>query len=152
MSIAVRTAVMTDVDAIMSVEKTGISHPWTRDSIESLINDDNKVALVACDGEEVVGYVYASYVLDEAEIGNICLLPDRRGEGIGRMLMDAMAKFLLAKGVTKIFLEVEEGNAPALRLYGKCGFVMYNRRKDYYGEGRDALLYSAALNASSGQI
>ena len=36
-----------DADAIMNIEKTGISHPWIREDILSLINDDNKIALKA---------------------------------------------------------------------------------------------------------
>ena len=128
----------------MAVEKTGISHPWDKESIESVINDDNKICIVAVD-ESLVGYIYASFVLDEAEIGNICIVPECRGQGVGRSLIDAMLSDLKSRGVCKVFLEVESDNESAIRLYERSGFVNYNRRRDYYGPGRDALLYSLTL-------
>lgn len=143
MNINVCPAVLADVDAIMAVERTGIAHPWTKDSIEALINDDNKTALKACleDGT-LVGYVGYTYVLDEAEVGNICVLPEYRGMGVGRKLFDEGEKYLKQKEIKVIFLEVESDNEGAIALYEKCGFVKYNARRNYYGEGRDALLYS----------
>ena len=137
----IKEAKLTDVDAIMAIEKTGISHPWDKESIESLINDDNKIALVAFADDEAAGYIGASYVLDEAEIGNVCVKPELRGKGIGSALLKALIDTLEAKGVENIFLEVEDTNEPAISLYGKYGFMKYNMRKDYYGPCRDALLF-----------
>ena len=37
-----------DIEAIMALEKTGIAHPWTSDSIEGLITDHDKAGLKAC--------------------------------------------------------------------------------------------------------
>ena len=140
----IRPAVYGDVESIMAVEKTGISHPWDKESIESVINDDNKICIVAVD-ESLIGYIYASFVLDEAEIGNICIVPECRGQGVGRSLIDSMLSDLKSRGVCKVFLEVESDNASAIRLYERSGFVKYNQRRDYYGPGRDALLYSLTL-------
>ena len=140
----IRPAVYGDVESIMAVEKTGISHPWDKESIESVVNDDNKICIVAVD-ESLVGYIYASFVLDEAEIGNICIVPECRGQGVGRMLIDSLLSDLKSRGVCKVFLEVESDNESAIRLYERSGFVKYNQRRDYYGPGRDALLYSLTL-------
>ena len=140
----IRPAVYGDVESIMAVEKTGISHPWDKESIESVINDDNKICIVAVD-ESLIGYIYASFVLDEAEIGNICIVPECRGQGVGRLLIDSMLSDLKSRGVCKVFLEVESDNESAIRLYERSGFVKYNQRRDYYGPGRDALLYSLTL-------
>ena len=140
----IRPAVYGDVESIMAVEKTGISHPWDKEIIESVVSDDNKICIVAVD-ESLVGYIYASFVLDEAEIGNICIVPECRGQGVGRLLIDSMVSDLKSRGVCKVFLEVESDNESAIRLYERSGFVNYNRRRDYYGPGRDALLYSLTL-------
>ena len=140
----IRPAVYGDVESIMAVEKTGISHPWDKESIESVINDDNKICIVAVD-ESLIGYIYASFVLDEAEIGNICIVPECRGQGVGRSLIDSMLSDLKSRGVCKVFLEVESDNESAIRLYERSGFVKYNQRRDYYGPRRDALLYSLTL-------
>jgi ribosomal-protein-alanine N-acetyltransferase len=51
---------------------------------------------------------------------------------------------LAALGAHKVFLEVEEGNASALRLYRRAGFTEVGRRKGYYanptGEPATALV------------
>ena len=138
----VRDAAPADVDAIMDIESTGISHPWDRDSIEALINNVNKEALVvSTEGGQTVGYIGASYVLDEAEIGNICIYPEYRGKGLGRELLLSLESSLKAQGVHKIFLEVEAQNTGAIALYEHSGYQRYNVRSDYYGKGRDAILY-----------
>lgn len=134
-------AAIEDVDAIMEVEKTGISHPWTRESIAALIRDENKAAVKAEEDGKVIGYIGASYVIDEAEIGNICVMPGSRGQGIGRKLLEAMLSYLRTKEVATVFLEVESENVAAIRLYESFGFTCYNTRRGYYGPGRDALLY-----------
>lgn len=141
----IRPAVPSDVDAVMAVEKTGILHPWTRESIESVINDDGKICLASNEGDKLTGYIYASYVLDEAEIGNICVLPESRGQGTGKELLNQMLEALKEKDIRTVFLEVEADNAPAVRLYEKAGFIRYNERRDYYGSGKDALLYSVQI-------
>ncbi len=141
MSFDIRPAVLSDVDAIMAVEKTGISHPWDRASIESLIKDGNKTALVALSGQDVVGYIGASFILDEAEIGNVCVMPGMRGKGTGSALLKSLIEDLESKGVSSIFLEVEDNNTTAISLYTKFGFTKYNMRKDYYGPDRNALLF-----------
>ena len=139
-------AVITDVDSIMKIESSGIAHPWTRDSIEALINDENKIAMKAfLDDGSVLAYVGASYVLDEAEIGNICVLPEYRGMGVGKSLLNALMDELKSRGILTVFLEVESDNTNAIALYEKAGFTRYNSRKDYYGEGRDAMLYRRSL-------
>lgn len=141
----IRPAALSDVDAVMAVEKTGILHPWTRESIESVISDDGKICLASYEDEVLTGYIYASYVLDEAEIGNICILPKLRGQGIGKALLQKMLEALRGMEIKTVFLEVEADNAPAVKLYENAGFTRYNERRDYYGPGKDALLYSVQI-------
>jgi ribosomal-protein-alanine N-acetyltransferase len=57
---------------------------------------------------------------------------------------------LAGRGVRTIFLEVEENNQPARRLYDKGGFVVVGRRERYYkqanGEQLNALLMRRDLS------
>lgn len=146
----IREARLDEVDIIMEIEASGIRHPWSSDLIKSLISSDKKVALVAVDdGDLPVGYIGASYLFEEAEIGNICVLPKARGMGVGQLLMKALDDFMLEHQVEKIFLEVESDNMPAINLYEKNNYVKYNARSNYYGQGLDALLYVKILNDKS---
>jgi GNAT superfamily N-acetyltransferase len=52
-------------------------------------------------------------------IGGIGVAPERRGQGIGRLLMDAV----LAEAPGVVMLEVIEQNEPAIKLYESLGFA-----------------------------
>ncbi|MEH6676434.1 GNAT family N-acetyltransferase [Phenylobacterium sp.] len=47
----------------------------------------------------------------------------RRGEGLAGQVVACLAQAARAKGATQIFLQVEEGNAPARTLYARAGFA-----------------------------
>lgn len=50
-----------------------------------------------------------------------------------------MMRELQSRGVQRIYLEVEQTNQPAVRLYEQHGFVPVAVLRDYYGPKRDAL-------------
>lgn len=47
----------------------------------------------------------------------------RRGEGLAGQVVACLARAARAQGATQIFLQVEEGNAPARALYARAGFT-----------------------------
>jgi ribosomal-protein-alanine N-acetyltransferase len=49
----------------------------------------------------------------------------------GRLIARHLAR-LAACGVRNVFLEVDEGNEPAIRLYTHAGFERVGRRPAYY--------------------
>lgn len=46
----------------------------------------------------------------------------RRGEGLAGRVLAGLAEAATARGVGRVFLQVEEGNAPARALYRRAGF------------------------------
>ena len=81
---------------------------------------------------------------DEAEILSIAVDHAHRGRGLSRTLLMTHLGHLAGRGVRTIFLEVEENNQPARRLYDRTGFMVVGRRERYYkqpnGEQLNALL------------
>jgi len=55
-------------------------------------------------------------------IGNVAVLPDYRGHGIARQLMDACIERAREEGSSWVALEVRADNAPARHLYQSLGF------------------------------
>lgn len=50
------------------------------------------------------------------------VLPDFRGRGYGRQMLEEVVSILLAEGTQRILIEVETENEHALSLYRSCGF------------------------------
>jgi ribosomal protein S18 acetylase RimI-like enzyme len=94
-------------------------HDWAARSAQG----DGQAIFLAWDGDDAVGIV-GTYVEDD---GNRWLIsmwtdPERRGEGVGRALVETVAAFARAAGSSELLLEVTLGNDSALALYRACGF------------------------------
>lgn len=81
--------------------------------------DDRAVGLANC----FMGYsTFAAAPL--VNIHDLAVVPEMRGEGIGRALLEAIEAEALKRGACKITLEVLSGN-PARHLYAAQGFGDY---------------------------
>jgi len=143
--LVIRSADLSDIKCIMALEQGSIVHPWEGEAIKSLIADKNKKCYVAELKGEIVGYIGAETVLDECNIGNIVTREDCRGRGFATAILGILLDVLKRDGISKVFLEVEHDNVPAIALYEKHGFIRYGLRRDYYGPGKDAVLMSKEL-------
>ena len=107
-----------------------------RDLYASLFDKPDTLLLLARDGDELIGYALAhvlpvgeTWIPDTwrtgariAEIESLAVTAERRGEGIGSALMDAVERELAARGLDDVILGVLPGNADAIRLYERRGF------------------------------
>jgi RimJ/RimL family protein N-acetyltransferase len=74
------------------------------------------------------------------------LLPEFRGKGIGRKLMQRTIDAAFAFGLTRIELTVREGNVNAIALYRSLGFETEGLHRNAVSiEGKYENLYSMAL-------
>jgi ribosomal protein S18 acetylase RimI-like enzyme len=86
------------------------------------------ICFLAQDGAAFVGLAiclpsYSSFrARPLLNIHDIAVVPDQRGKGIGRALLDAVEQEARRRGCAKITLEVRSDNALAMDLYRRCGF------------------------------
>lgn len=88
------------------------------------------LVLVAEAEGAVVGYAYAGlegtdYMLLRGPAGviyDLLVEPGRRGQGIGRRLLDATLEALRARGARQVVLSTAEQNEDARRLFARAGF------------------------------
>lgn len=130
-----------DARALATLHGASFHRGWSDGEFERLLFDRNVVAHRAMAGGNLVGFIVSRLVLDEAEILSIAVASARRGKGLARQLLDINLRRLVGLGARSVFLEVDEGNVPALRLYRRAGFQEVGLRKAYYPAGRG----SAAL-------
>ena len=86
--------------------------------------------MVAADGDDVIGFVTVS----GDEIRLLYVAPDRHGEGVGRLLLQAALSEI--GGVAK--LAVYKGNARARAIYARAGFELETTLGDTLVLRRDA--------------
>lgn len=91
--------------------------------------------------EEVIAYIYYSYIYDRCEINQIEVLKEKRNLGYGTKIL----KYLTEKVEMPITLEVNKENIPAIKLYRKLGFKDVAIRKGYYN-GVDGILMEKTSN------
>jgi ribosomal-protein-alanine N-acetyltransferase len=85
-------------------------------------------------GRKVIGFSVSRMAADEAEILSIAVTESHRGRGLSNKLLLTHLGHLAGRGVRTVFLEVEENNRPARRLYERAGFAVVGRRERYYGQ------------------
>ncbi len=124
-----------DLDQVLAIEQSSFSAPWSRESMQQeLVNDQAHyfVASIKDDEKNVLGYAGYWQIMDEGHIMNIAVRTDRRHEGIGKELMEAMLSSGDQMGILYWTLEVRVSNLAALRLYEKIGFTSAGIRPGYY--------------------
>ena len=107
---------------------------WGIADFEELTRDRQVIADGAFDGrgKKCFGFAISRLVAPEAELLSIAVDPSRQGHGLGRQLLAGHFARLAAQGARTVFLEVEEGNNAALRLYDRFGFAKVGERAGYY--------------------
>ena len=80
----------------------------------------------------LVGYLLATIILDEAEILSIAVSSDHQNCGRGAGLLGHFLAYIDTQDVKTALLEVAADNVPALTLYHRHGFAEFGRRPSYY--------------------
>ena len=136
-----------DLDAIMQIEPTIYSHPWTRGNFSDSLNNGYS-AWILVENSEMIGYALMMRVLDEAHLLNLSIAKHRQKQGLGRFILEHMISTAIQYQAVNMFLEVRPSNISAIALYENMGFCEMAVRRGYYPakEGReDAVLMGLAL-------
>ena len=128
-----------DIVQILRIENESFSEPWSEASFNELA--ENKWHRIYClkGGEDnaVRGYIGLAVSAPDAEITNLAVDKDLRGQGYGEKILSQALEMLKKQGVTTVFLEVRRSNAAARGLYEKTGFEEIGVRKNYYNKPRE---------------
>ena len=130
-----------DLDALMEIENSSFTLPWSRESYEEFWPLPSISIWVARRHQELVGYYLLQYIAEEAELHTFAVKPEFRHQGIGTRLLEHMRGEARRHGVRHVFLQVRPSNAEALALYEHQGFVVVGKRRRYYRDnGEDAFV------------
>ena len=130
--IKIREMQLDDLEQVMTIEEANFSVPWTETGFFTFLLREDTLFLVAEEGDKILGYCGVVTVQDEGDITNVAVEKNSQNQGIGKKLLEEMFQRTQKAGVCRLFLEVRAGNAAALHLYEKMGFVQMGIRKNYY--------------------
>ena len=143
----VRPMLISDLEAILEIERASFSTPWSLEAFKAELKD-NEYARYLClefDGQ-VIGYMGLWFILDEGHITNIAIKPNYRGQHWGEFLMRSVMDKMVEQGMERMTLEVRVSNSAAQSLYKRLGFATAGVRKGYYADtGEDAMIMWAEL-------
>lgn len=132
--LTVRSMRPADLPEVMLIERRSFTAPWEESTFRGLMRRPSASLFVAEDGGEVAGFSVMWFAADEGELGDIAVLPELRGQGIGRLLLAESIAIAAARGTRSLYLEVRETNCRARGLYEAVGFSKVGVRKQYYTE------------------
>jgi len=147
---AIEPASLRDAAQLARIHAASFHRGWGEGEFESMLTERNTLVHRLKIGRRLAGFIISRIGADEAEILSVALDPSQRGRGLSRDLLLTHLGHLAGRGVRTVFLEVEENNQPARRLYQRAGFATVGRRKRYYqqvgGEQLNALLMRRDLS------
>ena len=139
----IRTANLADLDLLFAFEQAIIEaeRPFDdtiRDGadvhyydLEALIKSADAEVVVAELGAEIIASGFARIEASEnylkhprhSYLGFMYVLPEHRGKGVNKKIVDALEAWSRSRGVTEMQLEVYAGNVSAIRAYEKSGYA-----------------------------
>jgi ribosomal-protein-alanine N-acetyltransferase len=121
-----------DASAIAVLHAASFNRGWSEQEVETLLLDRHVIAHRAITGAKFMGFIMSRLVEDEAEILSVAVAARAQGRGLARNLLTLHLRRLAGLGCRTLFLEVDEHNAAALKLYDRAGFGEISRRANYY--------------------
>ena len=136
-----------DIETVLDIERESNPFPWTINNFKDCLNK-GYYSLVLKEDKKVIGFAILSVSTEESHLLNIGLTSAKRGQGLGRDLLEKMVIAAEVMGSKEMFLEVRISYTVAIVLYKALDFKEVGLRKNYYRleEGReDAILMSKSL-------
>jgi len=145
--VLLRSGNSADLEEVMEVMGSAFGsrfgEAWTRSQCAGILPMAGVSLILARDAEtgEAIGFSLSRTIAGESELLLLAVPPDRQRQGIGTRLLDDFVERARSEGVSRIHLEVRDGN-PAVGMYTGAGFRAVGRRRNYY-HARDGKRFDA---------
>ena len=135
-----RVMAAADLDEVVAVERLCYPHPWRAEQFQQELDNPVSQIDLLCSGGRIFGYICYWLIAGEMQILNVATAPENRRQGVADRLLTHAISNCRNSGLQSACLDVREGNAAAIKLYLRHGFVVGDTRRGYYRDGENALL------------
>ncbi|MEA2864096.1 MAG: [ribosomal protein S18]-alanine N-acetyltransferase [Bradyrhizobium sp.] len=142
---AIEPATLRDAPKLAQLHGASFHRGWGEGEFEAMLTERNTLVHRLRIGRKIIGFAVSRMAADEAEILSIAVAASHRGRGLSNRLLLTHLGHLAGRGVRTVFLEVEENNQPARRLYQRAGFAIAGRRERYYREANGQQLNAVLM-------
>src|ERR1700753_2196487 len=136
--------------ALAQIHGASFHRGWGEGEFEQMLTERNTLVHRLRMKRKIIGFSVSRMAADEADLWSVAVAETHRGRGLANRLLLTHLGHLAGRGVRSVFLEVEENNQPARRLYDRAGCGVAGRRERYYrqpdGEQLNALLMRRDLS------
>jgi ribosomal-protein-alanine N-acetyltransferase len=141
-----------DVEVVHPLETALFPDPWSVETFWSELAQvpETRHYLVAEREGRLAGYAGLVVVGRQADVQTLGVATEAQGQGVGRLLLDALLAEARRRDAGEVLLEVRAGNTAAQALYAGAGFERIGVRRGYYRPGgTDALVLRLKLSRSA---
>jgi ribosomal-protein-alanine N-acetyltransferase len=137
--IEIRRLTYADLPRVVAIERASFPAPWSLAMFVLELSKPGGICLAAVQDDDIAGYLVCSRYDAVWHLMNVAVAPERRRDGIGSALVQAMLDRLPARA--QVTLEVRRSNAGAIAMYERFDFRAAGVRRRYYQDnGEDALI------------
>ena len=141
----IRKAVISDALDIYNLETECFTNKYSLTTINQDLGNDKVTIFLKYKNGKLIGYISLYHFLDEANLQRVAIIESERRQGVASELIKYAIEFLKSIGIKSFYLEVNENNLIAIKVYEKLGFINISTRKNYYGSD-SAMIFQKLLD------
>lgn len=142
-NIVLQPACRSDAPAVASMSRdlieAGLGWQYRSNRVRQLIDDPDTVALLARDGERMIGFAVMTFGEERAHLVLLAVEPASQRRGIARRMAHWLLESAATAGIASVHVELRAQNEAAYAFYRALGFAESLRLPGYY-RGRETAI------------
>ncbi len=144
--VSVRLPQASDIRDLERAERLCFVDPWPAQFFVSELFAPGRFHRVLVDPSGgLVAYLFSAWQYLDLHVLKIATLPQHRGEGLARRLMELAESHVKESVGDSLTLEVRTSNDAAIAMYKSLGYNSAGLRPGYYADGEDALIMTKRI-------
>ena len=139
------------LNSCFDLDKKSLNGIWSKSQWEKELTDPKRICIgvINLEKKRLLGVCTALLVIDEIHLTFLAVQPIHQRKGLGKFLISNLIKRSTSLQANQIHLEVKATNNPAKAFYTSMDFKIVGKRRNFYKDGSEAILFNKKLNKKS---